>query len=411
MRSPMRRLPTLVHVVAWPLLGLAAVWLLLRVTEAGTPTDHANPPGRADGCIEQFDADTDYFPDKVAVEDAVNFSVTYHRSYKVVDVREHAAASRERYVLVRCGAPAPALTGDLAGAQVIRVPVSSVYAVSTTQMAYLAALQRLDVLTGVATRRFLIGEAIVERARSAQVREFAASNIIDTELVVAERPSVVMTGGSASAELGVIRQAGIPVVASYEWLEPTALARGEWIKYVALFLDEERAAERHYADVKRRYRELSARATAVPDARKPAVMTGRSTRGEFDIAGGRSYVAALIEDAGGRYVWADDTAVGAVVLDLEAQVRRAGDADVWINGGGWATRGAMLRDEPRYALFKAYRDDQVWTYERRVNEAGASDYFSGAVARPDLVLADLVKIFHPTLVPEHELQWYKRVPH
>ena len=54
-------------------------------------------------------------------------------------------------------------------------------------------------------------------------------------------------------------------------------------------------------------------------------MTGRGTRGDFVIAGGRSYVAALIKDAGGRYVWADNTAQGSATIDLEAQIRRAGE--------------------------------------------------------------------------------------
>ena len=113
--------------------------------------------------------------------------------------------------------------------------------------------------------------------------------------------------------------------------------------------------------MKARYRSLRARATAASP--QPLVMTGRSTRGRFVIAGGRSYVAALIADAGGRYAWADNTSAGAPAVDLEAQIQRAADADIWINGGGWRSRAEMLKDEPRYAAFKAYRNGQVWVYE------------------------------------------------
>lgn len=362
------------------------------------------------GCLDRFDPTVDYFPDKVTVEDAVNFTVTYHRSYKLVQTRTNTAGSAERYVLVQCGAPVPALQGDLAGAQVATVPIASLYSASTTHLPLLVDLHRLDVLTGVSSTKFLVGDEILQRANSGQVREFAPASVIDTELVVSQRPSLFMTGGSASAELSVIRQAGIPVVANHEWLEPTALARGEWLKYMALFLNEERAAQRLYGEVKTRYRALSARAAALPDDRKPTVMTGRGTRGEFVIAGGRSYAAALIEDAGGRYVWADNTTSGSPTIDLEAQLARAGTADIWINGGGWSTLSDIVKDEPRYGLFKAYRTGQVWVYERRVTPAGGNDYWVRAVSHPDLVLADLVKIFHPTLVPEHEFQWYIQVP-
>ena len=135
----------------------------------------------------------------------------------------------------------------------------------------------------------------------------------------------------------------------------------------------------------------------MPESERPLVMTGRSTRGLFVIAGGRSYVAALIKDAGGRYAWADNTSVASASVDLEAQIQRAANADVWINGGGWKNLAAMLDDEPRYAAFKAYRQGQVWVYERRQTPPGGNDYWSRSVTHPDLVLADLVKIFHPAL--------------
>jgi iron complex transport system substrate-binding protein len=380
------------------LIAILAIWL---------PAGASN---LTKGCVERYDAGTDYFPDKVTVEDAVNFTVTYHRSYKVVQTRTSAPHSGEQYVLVQCGTPPPPLQGKLAGAQVATVPISSLYSASTTHLSLLLDLRRLDVLTGVSTRKFLIGEEILRRAGSAQVREFAAASTIDTELVVSQRPGLFMTGGSTSTQLSVIRQAGIPVVANHEWLEPTALARGEWLKYMALFLNEERAAQRLYREVKSRYRDHRAKASAVPEARKPTVMTGGGMRGDFVIAGGRSYTAALIKDAGGRYVWADNPATGPVTVDLEAQLNRAGNADIWINAGTAQSLTAMIKDDSRYGLFKAYRNGQVWLHERLVTPAGGNDYWSRAVSHPDLVLADLVKIFHSGLVPQHEFQWYLQVP-
>lgn len=363
------------------------------------------------GCVERFDATADYFPDKVAIEDAANFSVEYRSSYKIVTVREaYAGGPPERYVLVQCGTPVPKLEGQLSRAQAVMVPVTSLFSSSTTHLPLLVDLGRLDVLTGVSRLKDLMGDEIVKRAATGLVREFAAASVVDAELVVLSRPSVLMTGGAFSASLAVIRSAGVPIVANTEWLEPTALARAEWLKYMALFLNEERKAQTAYGAMRTRYRALSARATAQPEAARPLVMTGRSTRGTFTIAGGRSYVAALIKDAGGRYAWADNTAVGSASVDFEAQIQRAANADVWINGGGWTSLAAMLEDEPRYAEFKAYRQGQVWVYERRVTPTGGNDYWSRSITHPDLVLADLVKIFHPQLAPGHAFEWYVPVP-
>jgi iron complex transport system substrate-binding protein len=363
------------------------------------------------GCVDRFDPAADYFPDKVAIEDATTFSVEYRKSYKVVTIKEaYAGGPAERYVLLQCGAPAPSLGHELTGAQVVTVPLKALFVFSTTHLSLLVDLDRVEVVTGVAQFDIVRTPEVDVRIKAGKVAQFARVGLaIDVERVVSARPSLLMASGTSNATLGVIRQAGVPVVANTEWLEPSALGRAEWLKYMALFLNEERKAQTLYGAMKHRYRTLSRRATSRLAAERPLVMTGRSTRGLFTIAGGRSYVAALIRDAGGRYAWADNTAVGSASVDLEAQIQRSANADVWINGGGWKNRAAMLEDEPRYAAFKAYRQGQVWVYERRETASAGNDYWSRSVTHPDLVLGDLVKIFHPTLARDHAFEWYMPV--
>jgi iron complex transport system substrate-binding protein len=363
------------------------------------------------GCVDRFDPAVDYFPDKIAVEHAEGFSVEYHRAFKVVSVKQaYAKDPGERYVLQQCGTPAPALIGALAGAQIVTVPIASLFALSPTHVPALVDLERVDVLTGVARVDAIASPQVDARIKAGGVIQFAPHLQIDVERVVTERPSILMNGGSSSATMSAVRRAGVPVVANTEWLESTALGRAEWLKYTALFLNEERKATSLFGAMNGRYQSLRARAAAVPAADRPLVMTGVSINGAFHIAGGRSYVAALIADAGARYVWDDNIDSGAPTVDFEAQLRRAADADVWINGGGWRSRAAMLEDEPRYAGFKAYRRGQVWVYERRMTARGGNDYWSRSITHPDIALADLVKIFHPELLPGHVLEWYMQVP-
>jgi iron complex transport system substrate-binding protein len=41
---------------------------------------------------------------------------------------------------------------------------------------------------------------------------------------------------------------------------------------------------------------------------------------------------------------------------------------------------------------------------------GGLDFFERGVARPDLVLADLIKVFHPSLARDHRFVFYVRLP-
>jgi iron complex transport system substrate-binding protein len=379
---------------------------------AGLTSLHGANANVTRGCIDRFDAAVDYFPEKAMLEDAAMFRVEYHRSYKVLTVNGgQPSDQRERHVLVQCGAPAPPLTGDLAGADIISVPVSSVFAFSTTQLPLLTDLRRIDVLTGVAQREAVADPDIQRRIASGAVIEFARVGlVVDVERVVAARPSLLMIGSSSNRAVPAIRAAGIAVVPDAEWLERTALGRAEWLKYMAIFLNEEGRAQSLYGAMKARYLLLTRRTSAIPPAQRPLVMTGRSANGVFTISGGRSYVAALITDAGGRYAWSGDTSPGIITVDIEAQIARAANADVWINGGGWKSLRAMVEQEPRYTSFKAVRNGGVWVYERRQTPSGANDYWARSVTHPDIVLADLIKIFHPALARDHAFEWYLPVP-
>jgi hypothetical protein len=56
------------------------------------------------GCVGNYSAAVDYFPDKVRADVARDFSVTYYPSYKIVN----NSFIGEAYLLYQCGTPIPA---------------------------------------------------------------------------------------------------------------------------------------------------------------------------------------------------------------------------------------------------------------------------------------------------------------
>jgi iron complex transport system substrate-binding protein len=384
----------------------------LLILVSGCGRSHESPSKAAGrGCIETFDPAADYFPEKTTVEFAENFSVEYHRSYKVVTVRRPSEnGATEHYVLLQCGAPRPDLSGDLATAAMVSVPITSMFSDAATHMPLLVELGHVDVLTGINEARYVTTQPVLDRVRRGLAVEYAPNYIINAELVISKAPAMMMVGGGYPQEYKAIRKAGVAIVLNIEWEEPTALGRAEWLKYMALFLNEEGKAHRSFAAIRDRYMALRERTSRIPKERRPRVMTGVAARGNFEVSGGASYVAGLIADAGGDYIWSDNSSRGVMTVDLEAQIARASSADFWINGGQWKSVKGMLREEPRYKEFKPVRQGNVWLYDRLVNDVGAYDYWSRGVTRPDLILEDLIKIFHPDLAPEHEFVWYKQVP-
>jgi iron complex transport system substrate-binding protein len=131
----------------------------------------------------------------------------------------------------------------------------------------------------------------------------------------------------------------------------------------------------------------------------------------WSIPGGASYPAHLLADAGANYAWSNDTTTGALPLKFEEVLDKSSQADVWLLNafGAFPDSKALTTLDPRYAEFAALKNGNTWNNDLKVNENGGNDYYETGAARPDLVLADLVKIFHPELMADHAFVFYRQV--
>ena len=62
-----------------------------------------------DGCVENYDPEFDYFPQKVQPEFAQGWSVEYHGNFKLLTLLNpwRGAEQTFQYLLLQCGTPAP----------------------------------------------------------------------------------------------------------------------------------------------------------------------------------------------------------------------------------------------------------------------------------------------------------------
>jgi iron complex transport system substrate-binding protein len=205
-----------------------------------------------------------------------------------------------------------------------------------------------------------------------------------------------------------LAETGIPVAVEGSYMEESPLGRAEWIKFTAAFLGKGAEADSAFAVVDSSYRALAALARTAK--RRPTVFVGAPFGGSWWVASGRTYVGRLLADAGGDYLWASDTTRGSLHLDMEAVLGRAADADFWINAGEWKDLADAERKDPRNALFKAWKEGHVYANDAIRCDAGGRDFFETGASRPDWILADLIHILHPELLPGHKPRWYRRLP-
>lgn len=360
------------------------------------------------GCVTDYNPDVDYFPQKVAVEYATGFDVAYFNHYKIVTVAN--SGTPYTYVLVQCGTPTPETT-DLDGVvQVIDVPAGNIVTLSTTYLPHLSALGLVDQLAGMDSFLYTSTPEVIERIETGDIIEVAPDFNVNIELVFETDPTIVMTGGFDPDQLATLIDAGIFTALNTDYLETSPLGQAEWLKYTALFYNQEAVAADTFDDIVAAYEEATNLAATIADENRPTVLWNFAFNGNWSIPGANTIPGTLIQDAGGVVAMGDDAPPSGTFLSLESVYEGALDADIWvINAFAVSTIDELLAQDERYGDFAAVEAGQVWNNDADVNANFGNNYYERGVLRPDLVLRDLVAMFHPQLLPDHEFEFFRNL--
>lgn len=281
----------------------------------------------------------------------------------------------------------------------VLIPVESLMVNSSTHLGFLELLGELPAVTGVCNADYIYNPQIREEVREGRVTDLGDSFNLNIEKLLMLRPQAVMTTAYNvdDANSKKMRKTGLTLIHNVEWQEKTLLGRAEWIKFVAAFFDKEALADSIFSRVEERYNEIRMKAAEVQH--KPTVLSGQDYRGSWSMPGGQSFNARLFHDAGGEYFYQTDSTTGSLSTTIEEALLNFSKADVWV-GVQAATLAELGTADSKYRLFKAFKEGRVYNTNKRTNATGGNDYWEGAVARPDLLLSDMIKVFHPDLLPD-----------
>jgi iron complex transport system substrate-binding protein len=392
------------------LWSLATITLVCLSLAACVPRSPIVNSSRSD-CVASYDPNRDYFPDKLQPKHAKGFTVSYHKHYKQITVAKpwRDANVKFQYVLVQCGTPIPQ---GFKPEQVVEVPVRSVVALSTTHLVQLEKIGVIDRLIGVNDMKIVTTQSVLDRHQKSPIAEVGNPANPNVERILDLAPDLVTSYGTGDPKFDgypKLLEAQQKVAIVSEYMEPTALGQAEWIKFLALFFNREAAANQTFDQVEKRYQQIAAKAKTVK--KRPTVFTGFDNKGTWYVPGGDSYVAKLLADAGADYLWRDDRSSGSMTLSFEQVFDRASDAEYWLNGSQkWKSRQDLIQTDSRYQQFTAVKTGNLYSPILRVNAEGGNDYWQSGIANPDLILTDLVKLFHPELLPDAAFTYYKKLP-
>jgi iron complex transport system substrate-binding protein len=343
------------------------------------------------------------------------FTLEYKNGYKLITVKTPWKEAKEgfSYVLVPRGAPAPSLAE---GQILVRTPVRRVAITSTTYVPYFTMLGLEDKLVGVAKGELIMTPSLAKRYTEGKIAEIGnrsdgMGHDLNMELVLGLQPDLIMlygTGNSVFDSHEQLRAVNLPFAIDAEYMETTPLGVAEWIKFAAAFFDKDAEAERIFNEIASRYEALAAQVRQV--STRPTVFSGGDYHGVWYGPGGKSYRARILADAGADYLWKDNTSQGSIPFSMEAVMLAAKHADFWIDVGTSRSLSQLAGGDERYRTLQAFQEKRVYNNDALINAAGGNDFWESGMVHPDQMLADLISIFHPELLPGYKRIWYRQLP-
>lgn len=269
-------------------------------------------------------------------------------------------------------------------------PLRRVALQSTTHAPFLSALGRSGSVAACAHLDQVRDTALLARIRAGRVQEVGTGDGIDRERLLALHVDALFLYPFGRTD-HALERSGPPVVEVSEYLEEHPLGRAEWIRFFGTLFQEEAAADSLFQGIVDRY--AGAMAQAPADSVRPQVFFGSAWKGEWSVPPGNSYMARLIADAKGAYLFADRSGDGNLTIAMETALMEGRKAQVWgriLAQPGTVTARDIADGDERILRLPAFTGGRCF-----YGNSMETDLFGAAALEPDVMLADLLGILHP----------------
>ncbi len=343
--------------------------------------------------------------DTVQFRYARNIQMVRHADCTVVTLANpwKPGATLHTYLLVPHGQNVPA--GMPKGTK-IEVPLRNAVVYTTVHTALLQELGAVDRIGGICDLKYINVPEIVEGCRRGTVADLGDGMNPDIEKMMDLHPdALLLSPFENSGGYGRVEKLDIPIVEAADYMESSPLGRSEWMLFYGALFGCEACADSLFATIEKDYLQLKALARRAGE--RPVVLSDFMNGGTWYVPGGRSTTGQLYADANSRYVFADDSHSGSVPFPFETVLDRGSEAEIWLiryNQRTNMTYDQMERDFSGYRGFKAFQQHRIYGCNTLYKP-----YYELANFHPNLILRDMIKIFHPSLLPGYQLRFFEKL--
>lgn len=344
--------------------------------------------------------------DTVRMKYSSLLQIVKHADYTVVTIRNPWDTLKVLHTYLLADREKP-LPEHLPEGTVVRTPLQKSVIYSSVHCSLWSELDELKGIGGVCGLEYIKLPQILEGCRNGSIVNVGNSMNPDIERIIDLRPdAILLSPFENSGGYGRVGKLNIPIIECADYMETSALGRAEWMRLYGLLLGKEAQADSLFAGIEKEYLTLTQQVKS-QNLKRPTVISEMKNSSAWYIPGGNSTMGRLYQDAGADYVFAYLSNSGSVPLAFETVFDRGGNADIWLikyNQPQDKTYSELERDYAPYARFKAFQDRKVYGCN-----TDHVPFYEESPFHPELLLKDLIKIFHPELLPDYDLKYFSNL--
>ena len=283
----------------------------------------------------------------------------------------------------------------------LSVPLKSIVVTSTTNVPFLEMLQVEKSLVGFPHTNYVSSAKTRKLIDAGIVKNVGQNERLNMEKLIDLAPEAIVTFGvdNNNPMIANLEKSGLNVIIQADWMEQSPLGKAEWIKLYAALFGKEKEGKILFDNIVKNYNQ--ALQLVANQKAEATVLYGSMYQNQWFVAKGKSWVAQFMKDAKSNYLWADIEGSGSLGLSFEKILDKAKTAKVWIATSSFKNLKELADSNPHYNQFDAFATKNIYTFESKLGATGGTIYYELAPSRPDLVLKDYIKIFHPELLANY----------
>ncbi|EDP70195.1 Periplasmic binding protein [Flavobacteriales bacterium ALC-1] len=342
---------------------------------------------------------------------AEGFSVSDNGNFKILTVNKSWPKAEKTFKYVIISKEQMAKTTFLKDEYdgFIVDPIQKIVVTSTTHIPALELLGIEQTLVGFPGTDYISSEKTRKRIDEGKIRELGKNEGINTEVLLELNPDVVIGFGvdGVNKTFETIKKAGIPVIYNGDWVESSALAKAEWIKFFGVLFNKEKEVDSIFNQIEKDY--LEAKSIAQQAKNRPTILSGAMHKDIWYMPNGSSPEAQFLKDANVNYLWSETTGNGSLALSFEVVLEKARAADLWLSPSYYGSLDQLEKGNTLYTNFEAFKNKNIYSFSNTTGATGGVLYYELGTTRPDLVLKDLIKICHPELLENYTPYFFKKL--